>query len=237
VIGNFEHDMARVLLVEDNLDDQKILRHALEDAGHVVQAASTGREGLVLARGQAPDIILLDILLPDVPGTAVCKTLKGDVTTEAIPLIFVSARGEEIDRVVGLELGADDYIVKPFSVRELLLRTEVVLRRQRGARQRARVVRCGPLRLDRDAHRVWVEDNELTLTVLEFKLLVTFLERPDRLQSRHDILAAVWSEDTEIEVRSVDTLVTRLRTKLGTAGRYIETVRGSGYRFSLTPAE
>jgi two-component system, OmpR family, phosphate regulon response regulator PhoB len=229
--------MASVLVVEDNRDDQTILRHALEEAGYEVHIATTGREALLLARREWPNIILLDVMLPDIAGTTVCRTLKEHEATQAIPVIFVTARGEEIARIVGFELGADDYVVKPFSVRELLLRMDAVLRRRKSAPQQSRLVRSGVLRLDRDAHRLWVEDNELTLTPLEFKLLVTFLERPDRLQSRHDILAAVWSEETDIELRSVDTLVTRLRTKLGTAGRYIETVRGSGYRFSSTPGE
>jgi two-component system phosphate regulon response regulator PhoB len=229
--------MASVLVVEDNRDDQAILAHALEQAGHEVLIATTGREALLLARSQSPNIILLDVMLPDIAGTTVCRSLKKHAATEAIPVIFVTARGEEIDRIVGFELGADDYVVKPFSVRELLLRMDAVLRRQKNAPPQSRLIRSGVLRLDRDAHHVWVGDNELTLTALEFKLLVMFLDRPGRVQSRHDILAAVWSEETDIELRSVDTLVTRLRTKLGEAGRYIETVRGSGYRFSASAGE
>jgi two-component system, OmpR family, phosphate regulon response regulator PhoB len=226
--------MARVLVIEDSSDLREILRYNLREAGHEVSMASTGQEGLRLSREQHPDIVLLDLMLPDMPGTKVCSQLKADASTRAPAVIIVSARGEEIDRVVGFELGADDYVVKPFSVRELLLRMQVVLRRAQPSEPSA-IIQCGSLRLDRDAHRVWVDGEEVLLTALELKLLVTLYDRQNRVQSRSQILSDVWGIESDIETRTVDTHVKRLREKLGSAGKYVQTVRGVGYRFSAEP--
>jgi two-component system phosphate regulon response regulator PhoB len=228
--------MARVLVIEDEADLQQILDYNLGQAGHQVRIASTGREGLRIARDERPDIVLLDLMLPDISGTEVCKTLKKDKQTQNIHVVMVTAKGEEIDRVVGFELGADDYVVKPFSVRELLLRMQSVLRRRApGGETRAPVVEFGDLRIDRDAHRVWVGGKEIELTALEFKLLVTLHERQNRVQTRNALLNDVWGIEADITTRTVDTHVKRLREKLGGAGQYIETVRGVGYRFSEQP--
>jgi two-component system phosphate regulon response regulator PhoB len=231
--------MARVLVIEDEADLQQILDYNLGQAGHQVRIASTGREGLRIARDERPDIVLLDLMLPDISGTEVCKTLKKDKTTAHIHVVMVTAKGEEIDRVVGFELGADDYVVKPFSVRELLLRMQSVLRRRAGSGEKtaSAVVTFGDLRIDRDAHRVWVATREIELTALEFKLLVTLHERQNRVQTRNALLNDVWGIEADITTRTVDTHVKRLREKLGAAGQYIETVRGVGYRFSETPGE
>ena len=228
--------MARVLVIEDEADLQEILRYNLGQAGHEVRVASTGKEGLRLAREQRPDIVLLDVMLPDIAGTNVCKQLKSDAATKGIHVMMVTAKGEEIDRVVGFELGADDYVVKPFSVRELLLRMQAVMRRAE-APQPASLITFGSLRIDRHAHRVWVGGEEIALTALEFKLLVTLFDRQNRVQSRGQLLSDVWGIDAEIETRTVDTHVKRLRQKLGTAGVYIETLRGVGYRFRAQPDE
>jgi two-component system phosphate regulon response regulator PhoB len=226
--------MASVLVIEDEADLQEILRYNLTQAGHEVRVAGTGAEGLRLAREQRPDILLLDLMLPDMAGTAICKQLKSDPTTRGIHVVMVTAKGEEIDRVVGFELGADDYVVKPFSVRELLLRMQAVMRRTEPA-QPASLITFGSLRIDRHAHRVWVGSEEVALTALEFKLLVTLYDRQNRVQSRNQLLSDVWGIEAEVETRTVDTHVKRLREKLGDAGKYVETVRGVGYRFSAEP--
>ena len=228
--------MARVLVIEDDPDLQEVLRYNLGAAGHEVQIATTGEDGLRLAREKQPDVVLLDVMLPDIPGTRVCRELKSDAATRSARVIIVSAKGDEVNRVVGFELGADDYVVKPFSVRELLLRIEVVLRRNHPSPPGSRIA-FGSLRIDRDAHRVWVDADEVTLTALELKLLLTLYDRQNRVQTRQQILNDLWGIESEIEVRTIDTHMKRLREKLGSAGKYLETVRGVGYRFTSEPDE
>jgi two-component system phosphate regulon response regulator PhoB len=225
--------MARVLVIEDEADLREVLQYNLTQAGHRAFTAATGDAGLKLAQEVKPDIVLLDLMLPDLPGTLVAKSLRREPLTQFVPIIMVTAKAEEIDRIVGFELGADDYVVKPFSVRELMLRIDAVLRRGKVSEQR--VVEVAELHIDKDAHRVTVGGEEVALTALEFKLLVTLIERRDRVQARGTLLSDVWAMDAEIASRTVDTHVKRLRDKLGTAGRFIETVRGVGYRFSETP--
>jgi two-component system phosphate regulon response regulator PhoB len=224
--------MARVLVIEDEADLREVLHYNLTQAGHRPFAAATGEAGLKLAHEVRPEVVLLDLMLPDVPGTNVAKALRREPDTQLVPIIMVTARAEEVDRVVGFELGADDYVVKPFSVRELMLRIDAVLRRGRAPEQR--VIDAGELRIDREAHRVTVNGEEISLTALEFKLLVTLTERRERVQARGTLLSDVWAIDAEVASRTVDTHVKRLRDKLGSAGRFIETVRGVGYRFSET---
>ncbi|MBI5485806.1 MAG: response regulator [Deltaproteobacteria bacterium] len=228
--------MARILIVEDERDLQAVLEYNFRQAGHEVLQALRGEEGLRLARQHRPDLICLDIMLPDVPGTDVCRQLKNDAATREIPVLMLTAKGEEIDRVVGFELGADDYVVKPFSVRELLLRIQAILRRAAGEAETRPLIEFGRLRVDRDAHRVWVDGDEVALTAMEFKLLVTLHERRDRVQSRDVLLDVVWGIQADVTTRTVDTHVKRLREKLGPAGVYVETVRGVGYRFAASPA-
>jgi two-component system phosphate regulon response regulator PhoB len=230
--------MAKILVVEDERDLQQVLEYNLRQAGHHVLSAQEGAQGLELARAEHPDLVLLDLMLPDVPGTQVCKALKESIDTRGIPVVMLTARGEEIDRVVGFELGADDYVVKPFSVRELMLRVAAVLRRSRPpSDEGARVIEFGRLRVDRDAHKVWVDEVEIELTALEFKLLVTLYERRNRVQSRSALLDDVWGIQADITTRTVDTHVKRLREKLEGARDYVETVRGVGYRFVSSPGE
>jgi two-component system phosphate regulon response regulator PhoB len=167
-----------------------------------------------------------------------CKTLKRDPRTRDIPVLMLTARGEEIDRVLGLELGADDYVVKPFSVRELLLRIQKILKRGSSARLDSDlVIEFGALRVDEPAHRAWVEGREIELTAIEFKLLLTLCKRSNRVQTRAALLDAVWNIESELTTRTVDTHVKRLRTKLGAARDHIETVRGVGYRFTQRPGK
>ncbi len=230
--------MARILVIEDEQDLQRILDYNLRRAGHEVVQALRGGDGLETARKSRPDLVLLDLMLPDIQGTDICKTLKASPETRDIPVIMLTAKGEEIDRVLGFELGVEDYVVKPFSVRELVLRIQAVLRRRETAKGgEGGIIHFGCLRIDPEAHRAWVNGEEVRLTITEFKLLLTLHERRNRVQSRITLLEDVWGMNTEAEARTVDTHVKRLREKLGAADAYIETVRGAGYRFVGSPEE
>ncbi len=226
--------MARILVVEDEADIQEVLAYNLKREGHDVTVTSTSKDGLRLARERRPDLVLLDLMLPDGSGMDLCKALRREQATKGVRIVMLTAKGEEIDRVLGFELGADDYIVKPFSVRELLLRVSAVLRRA-STEDAGETTQFGVLRIDRGAHRVWVEGQEVELTALEFKLLITLHDRKNRVQSRDSLLSDVWKIDADVTTRTVDTHVKRLREKLGAAGAYIETVRGVGYRFAERP--
>jgi two-component system phosphate regulon response regulator PhoB len=225
-----------VVVIEDEADLAGVLEYNLKLAGFDVAHAAKGREGLHLVQTRSPSLVLLDLMLPDMVGTDVCRSIKSDPATRAIPVMMVTAKGEEVDRVVGFELGADDYVTKPFSVRELILRVRAVLRRGE-APATSSLLRVGPLVLDTEAHRATVEGRELALTALEFRLLHTLLLRRDRVQSRETLLHDVWGLDITVETRTVDTHVKRLREKLGAAGALIETVRGVGYRLTPNPSE
>jgi two-component system phosphate regulon response regulator PhoB len=232
--------MSRILLVEDEPAILLGLSAQLRREGYEVHTASTGDEGLALARSLKPDLLVLDLMLPGLSGTEVCRRLRAEPETRDVPIIILSARGEEIDRVVGFEVGADDYVVKPYSTRELVLRVRAVLRRREApatdaAGAAAAAVRFGNLTVDKDAHKVWVDEVEVLLTALEQRLLQTFLERRGRVQTREMLLSDVWGITADITTRTVDTHVKRLREKLGNAGVYIETVRGAGYRFRAQP--
>ena len=229
--------MSRILIIEDERDLLKVLEFNLAQAGHEVITTTHGRMGLTLARERQPEIVLLDLMLPDVPGTEVCKALRKDAATAGVLVLMLTAKGEEVDRIVGFEIGADDYVVKPFSVRELLLRIDALLRRGKERVPNDRPIEFGCLRIDQQAHRVWVQEQEIELTALEFKLLTTLLERKNRVQSRGSLLSDVWGIEADITTRTVDTHVKRLREKLGEAGDYVETVRGVGYRFAQSPSQ
>lgn len=227
--------MPRILVIEDEPGLQQVLDYNLRREGHEVLLAPSGAEGLRIAREARPDLVLLDWMLPDRSGTEVCRLLKGAPATSRIPVIFVTARGDEVDRIVGFEVGAADYIVKPFSIRELVLRVHAVLRRTDSVTP-VKTVAFGCLSIDEGAHRVWVDDQEVELTLLEWKLLLALYENRDRVQSRGVLLDSVWGMDVSITTRTVDTHVKRLRDKLQRAGEYVETVRGIGYRFAGAPA-
>ncbi len=225
----------RVLLIEDEADLVQTVSWALSREGYTVESSGLGVEGLARAlRSPRPDIILLDLMLPDISGTEVARKLRADPRTRDTPLIMVTARAEEIDRVVGFELGCDDYLTKPFSVRELALRMRAVLRRAAPAPPgpaEAQPHGFGVLRIDAPGHRVWVADEEIALTALEFRLLTTLYDRRGRVQTREVLLSDVWGMNPDLTTRTVDTHVKRLREKLGQAAPYVETVRGVGYRF------
>jgi two-component system phosphate regulon response regulator PhoB len=227
----------KVLVIEDEPDIVRVLSYNLQQAGYDVLTASRAGDGLRLAQTIQPDLILLDLMLPDRSGTEVCRALKSDPKTRATPVILVTAKGEEVDRVVGFELGADDYVTKPFSVRELVLRVRAILRRNDSERPAEDAFTFGKLRVERSAHRVFVENEEVPLTALEFRLLTTLIDRKNRVQSRETLLGDVWGIHMQVETRTVDTHIKRLREKLGAAGVYIHTVRGVGYRFADNPAE
>jgi two-component system phosphate regulon response regulator PhoB len=222
--------MARILVIEDEQDLGSLLEYNLKSDGHEVEVVRTGAAGVARVKIFKPDLVLLDLMLPDIAGSEVARLLRED-ESRRVPIIMVTARGEESDRVKGLELGADDYVTKPFSVKELLLRIKAVLRRQgEPPSSGARVLTAGEIVLDTERHEVKARGEPVLLTALEFRLLKTFLERPGRVQTREMLLSDVWGIDADITTRTVDTHIKRLREKLGPAGDVIETIRGVGYK-------
>jgi len=194
--------------------------------------SASGSDALAALRRAPPDVMILDLMLPDLSGTELCARVRADQRLAALPIIMLTAKSEEIDRVVGLELGADDYVTKPFSPRELALRVRAVLRRRAPTGEEARVLEHGALRVDPDSHRASVDGREITLTAKEFQLLVALMGRPGRVMTRERLLDEVWGSDITVTSRTIDTHLKRLREKLGRAGDLIETVRGVGYRFA-----
>jgi two-component system phosphate regulon response regulator PhoB len=227
-----------ILIVEDEPDLANTLEYNLTREGFGTRTAATGQGALAfVSQDPMPELVILDLMLPDISGIQVCRQIRGAERTRHIPVLMLTAKGEEIDRVVGFELGADDYVVKPFSVRELMLRIRALLRRAAPPESRGREVTFGCLRVDTEAHRVWVDSEEVILTALEFRLLTTLLQRRGRVQTRHALLSDVWGIQADVTTRTVDTHVKRLRHKLGGAGQYLETLRGVGYRFRSAPDE
>lgn len=223
--------MKKVLVIEDERDLAELLAYNLEKEGYQVLITGNGLEGLETARRELPDLILLDLMLPGMMGTEVCSSLRHSDKTRAIPVLMLTARGDEIDRVVGFEMGADDYIVKPFSMRELMLRIRAIMRRsnQEGGNSE-RQISTGPVTIDCGSHRVTVGGTEVELTSTEFKLLLYLAEHSGRVMKRELLLQDVWGYNFVGDTRTVDTHVTRLRNKLGEAGDMIKTVRGFGYK-------
>jgi phosphate regulon transcriptional regulator PhoB len=223
---------ARILVVDDEPDLLELVRVNLAQAGFTVETAASGSDALAALRRAPPDAMILDLMLPDISGTELCARVRADQRLTALPIIMLTAKSEEIDRVVGLELGADDYVTKPFSPRELALRVRAVLRRRAPSGDEARILEHGALRVDPDSHRASVEGAEITLTAKEFQLLVALMGRPGRVMTRERLLDEVWGSDITVTSRTIDTHLKRLREKLGAAGDLIETVRGVGYRFA-----
>ena len=223
----------KVLIVDDEPDALELIAFNLKGAGLDVITAADGNEALKKASQHAPDLIVLDVMLPEVDGLEVCKVLRRDRKTTGIPILMLTAKAAEIDRVLGLELGADDYVTKPFSPRELVLRVKRLLRAPQPANAGAKeLFEWKDLSIDIPRHRVSVKGKAIDLTATEFKLLVTLIERRGRVQSRDQLLQDVWEYDTAIDTRTVDTHMRRLREKLGPASKYLDTVRGVGYRFA-----
>jgi two-component system phosphate regulon response regulator PhoB len=220
----------KILIIEDEADVVDLLAMQLKKAdGFSMSSAADGADGLKKARAESPALIVLDLMLPRMSGLEVCKLLKTDSLTRHIPIIMLTAKAEEVDRIVGLEFGADDYVTKPFSPREMLLRIKAILRRGQGESVDENVTR-GPITIDSARHRVLVSGKPIILTAVEFKLLSMLMRRPGRVQSRDRLLNEVWGYESAIDTRTVDTHVRRLREKLGKAANVIETVRGFGYR-------
>ena len=227
--------MNKILVVEDEPDILEMVRYNLDQAGLDVETAEDAERALQSVREILPDLIILDLMLPGIDGLDMCRQLKQDARTRHIPILMLTARKEEVDRIVGLELGADDYVVKPFSPRELVLRAQAILRRSQGSSQSATEtegwLHMGPISIDKAAHQALLNGDPLELTGTEFKLLITLIERRGRVQTRDDLLDTVWGYEYSGYGRTVDTHIRRLREKLGEASEWIETVRGVGYRF------
>jgi two-component system phosphate regulon response regulator PhoB len=221
----------RVLVVDDEPDIVALVAYHLAKSGYAVSTATSGPDGLAAARREKPSLVILDLMLPGLSGLEVMEELRADAATSSIAVLMLTARREESDRIKGLTLGADDYLTKPFSPQELVLRVAAILRRLRSGQSDASDVRqIGPLRIDSTAHRVTVDGHEIELTPTEYKLLSLLAERKGRVQPRNLLLETVWEAAPDIQTRTVDMHVQRLRAKLGAAGDLIETVRGFGYR-------
>ena len=221
----------RILIVEDDSNISQLIEYNMKKAGYKCTVAFTGEEGLKILDKEPIDLIILDIMLPKTDGFEVCKKIRKDEKLANVPIIILTAKGEEVERVVGFELGADDYIVKPFSTRELILRVKAVLRRYAPIEDTKEIIAVGKLKVNVPRHRVTVDGKEITLTLLEFKLLLTLMQRMGRVQSRDRLLNDVWDIGGDVTTRTIDTHIKRLRQKLGKRGNLIETVRGIGYRF------
>ncbi len=220
----------KILVVEDEEDICQLVSYHLEQEGFEVEVCGNGLDAVDLAESENPGLVILDIMLPGMVGTEVCKTLKQNEETRHIPIVMLTAKGEEIDRVVGFELGADDYVTKPFSPRELILRVKAILKRIQSADDKADVIQLNAISVNIPKHEVRINGEAVDLTATEFKLLLILAERKGRVQTRDMLLESVWGYEYVGFTRTVDTHMRRLRAKLGECGEYIETVRGVGYR-------
>ncbi len=221
----------KILVVDDEPDALEVLGFKLKEAGYAPLFAKDGNRAIAAARDERPALIVLDLMLPEVDGLEVCKILRRDPSTAAIPILMLTAKAAEMDRVIGLELGADDYVTKPFSPRELVLRIKKLLARTKQADDPVSHLRFGPLEIDVPRHVVSVGGAEVALTATEFKLLEILARRRGRVQTRERLLQDVWGYENPIDSRTVDTHMRRLREKIGPAADFLETIRGVGYRF------
>ena len=226
----------KIIVIEDEPDIRRNLEYNLSREGFSVSTAASISEANTLLTSTDYNLILLDLMLPDGSGLDLCKSIKSNSDTESIPIIILTAKDDEVDKVVGFELGADDYVTKPFSVRELILRVKAVLKRGSKKKEIVEVVRqFGDLKIDVDSHEVHVDDAKINLTALEFRLLRQLVDTRGRVQSRDQLLSDVWGYSAEVTTRTVDTHVKRLREKLGPMGKYVQTIRGVGYKFARSP--
>ena len=226
----------KILIIEYEPDIRKNLEYNLSREGYSVLAAASIAEAEQLIYSNNLSLVLLDLMLPDGSGLELCKKMKSDPDVQNLPIIILTAKDDEVDKVVGFELGADDYVTKPFSVRELILRIKAVLKRGENKKDIVEIDRqFGDLKIDIDSHEVYVDAELVNLTALEFKLLIELVDRRGRVQSREQLLADVWGYSAEVSTRTVDTHIKRLREKLGTMGKYVQTIRGVGYKFSRSP--
>ncbi|HYO10327.1 MAG TPA: response regulator transcription factor [Tepidisphaeraceae bacterium] len=223
---------ATVLVIDDEKDLLELVRYNLEKEHLDVITAADGASGLEIGLKHKPDLVLLDLMMPGMNGLEVCKQFRGDARTSRVPIIMLTAKAAETDKIVGLEMGADDYITKPFSVRELLARVRAVLRRTSGAAEAAEVIRRGLLTIDIGRHEVSWDGQKVSLTATEFRILEYLANRPGRVLSRDDIIDGALARDSSVFNRTIDVHITALRKKLGGGGQHIETVRGFGYKWS-----
>ena len=222
----------RIFIVEDEPDLRDTLSFNFENEGFVVSSFPDGEKCLTSVKKNKPDLIILDLMLPGINGLDVCREIRSEEENNDVSIIMLTAKGEEIDRIVGFELGADDYVTKPFSVRELILRVKVLLKKRSDNQSAEKILEYGPVKMNLDAHSVLVDDIDVVLTALEFKLLKHLLKRRGRVQTRDQLLGDVWGYSSEVTTRTVDTHIKRLREKLGSTGDLIQTIRGVGYRFN-----
>ena len=230
----------KVLVIEDEPDIRKTLEYNLSREGYKVEGCGSIEEAKALLENPNFSIILLDLMLPDGSGLDLCRQIKSNPETNEIPILILTAKDDEVDKVVGFELGADDYVTKPFSVRELILRVKAILKRNTKtsnlSNQTHEINRnFGSLKMNVESHEVSINDEEIILTALEFKLLRQLVERRGRVQTRDQLLEDVWGYSSNITTRTVDTHIKRLREKLGSMGKYVQTIRGVGYKFSRIP--
>lgn len=223
---------SKILVVDDEPDVVELVEFNLRNAGFDVVTAEDGEAAVKKARSSCPDLMVLDVMLPEIDGFEVCKLLRRDPSTAKIPIIMLTAKAAEIDRVLGLEFGADDYLTKPFSPRELILRIKKLIQRKTGEAEKIEQYRAGALALDTARHAVSVNDEPVVLTATEFNLLLVLVQRRGRVQSRDQLLRDVWGYDRIVDTRTVDTHMRRLREKLGPVAEFLETVRNVGYRFT-----
>lgn len=220
-----------ILIIDDEPDAVELIEFNLKNSGFQVKTAEDGAEALAKARSVLPSLIVLDVMLPEMDGFEICKLLRRDANTAAIPIIMLTAKAAEIDRVLGLELGADDYLTKPFSPRELVLRIKKLLERHKESGEPKEKFQFGDLLIDVPRHSVTFKNKKIDLTATEFKLLSILAQRKEVVQSRDALLRDVWDYDSTMDTRTVDTHMRRLREKMGAASKYLDTVRGVGYRF------
>ena len=223
---------SKVFIVEDEPDLRDTLTYNFENEGFTVMSFSNGESFLESLTKNKPNLVILDLMLPGVSGLDVCRELRSDDNLNDIAVVMLTAKSEEIDRIVGFELGADDYVTKPFSVRELILRVKVLLKKRLENSTNEQILAFGPITMNLDAHDVVVDGENIILTALEFKLLKHLLNRKGRVQTRDQLLGDVWGYSSEVTTRTVDTHIKRLREKLGKPGDLIQTIRGVGYRFN-----
>jgi len=223
--------LAKILIVEDDKNILKLVKYNLDKDGYDCMTSITGEEALDILEKEPIDLIVLDLMLPKMDGFEVCRRIRQDDKHKEIPVIMLTAKGQEVDRIVGLELGADDYMVKPFSPRELSLRIKAILKRGKIREIKKDVLHAGLLRLNIPEHEATVDGKKIVLTLMEFKLLALLMQRAGRVQTRDTLLLDVWGMEAEIYTRTVDTHIKRLREKLGKAGKLIETIVGLGYKF------
>ena len=226
--------ISKILIVEDEPDIRDTLSYNFEKEGFEVLSSPNGKSALKLLESNEPNIVILDLMLPDMSGLDICRQIKNDKKLSDTSIIMLTAKSEEVDRIVGFELGADDYVTKPFSIRELILRVKVLIKKHTTTEHKDTSISLGSIYMNLDAHVVKINKKDIILTALEFKLLKHLLQRKGRVQTRDQLLGDVWGYSSEVTTRTVDTHIKRLREKLGVVADYIQTIRGVGYKFTIS---